>query len=548
VELKKEDVFERTIVKAGGVKVKAKSFAMPAVEPGCIIEYKWREIRVNRDASYVRLEFQRDIPVQQVQYFIKPMAYQNRGFASITLHGKSSPFVKDKGGYYRTTMTDMPAVREESRMPPEDQIKTWMLVFYSAPNPPEPQKFWLELGRRYYEVTKPLMKPSDDVKQLAATLTADAKTSDEKLQRLFEFCRTKITNFTNDASGVSPEERKKLKENKSPSETLKRGMGTGGNIDFLFAALAQSAGFDARLVMSPDRGDIFFDQDIRNITDDYFLFPSNIAVNVDGKWKFFNPGYNYIPFGMLRWQEESVQALITDPKTPEWVETPMSEPGKSLVKRRAKLKLTDDGTMEGDVTIEYTGHFAIERKEEHDAESETQREETLKEELKDQMSAAEISNIKIDNVTDHVKPLVYSFHVRFPNYAQRTGKRLFLQPAFFQHGIAAEFATDNNRKYPIYFHYPWAENDEVAIELPEGFAPDNAESPAGFASSPISEYIPSLAMTKDGKVLIYRRSFFFGGNGNVLFPASSYGQLKTYFDTLHKQDSHSVALKQTATN
>src|SRR5215204_3662348 len=49
VELKKEDIFERTVVKASGVKFKARSFAMPAVEPGCIIEYRWRETRVNTD-------------------------------------------------------------------------------------------------------------------------------------------------------------------------------------------------------------------------------------------------------------------------------------------------------------------------------------------------------------------------------------------------------------------------------------------------------------------------------------------------------------------
>src|SRR4026208_1196659 len=56
VELKKEDIFERTIVKLSGLKMKARSFAMPAVEPGCIIEYRWREVRVNRDANYIRLQ------------------------------------------------------------------------------------------------------------------------------------------------------------------------------------------------------------------------------------------------------------------------------------------------------------------------------------------------------------------------------------------------------------------------------------------------------------------------------------------------------------
>src|SRR6185503_5161660 len=95
----------------------------------------------------------------------------------------------------------------------------------------------------------------------------------------------------------------------------------------------------------------------------YFIQPQNIAVNVGGSWKFFNPGYNYIPLGMLRWQEEGQQSLIRDPKNPVWVSTPMSSPEKSLAKRTARLKLSEDGTLEGDVRLEFTGHQAIERKE-----------------------------------------------------------------------------------------------------------------------------------------------------------------------------------------
>jgi hypothetical protein len=162
------------------------------------------------------------------------------------------------------------------------------------------------------------------------------------------------------------------------------------------------------------------------------------------------------------------------------------------------------------------------------------------------MSAAEITDIKIENVTDHVKPLVYSYHVRFPGYAQRTGKRLFLQPAFFQHGLGPVFGT-TGRRYPVYFHYPWSEDDHVEIGLPSGYALDNAESPAPFGSGAISQYKPNLAVTSDGKSLIYKRSFFFGGGGSILFPAESYGPVKNYFDTMHKQDNHTIALKQSVT-
>lgn len=542
VLLKKEDIYERTIVKGSGLKYKAKSFAMPAVEPGCIIEYRWREVRVNTDANYVRLQFQRDIPVQRVQYSIKPMAYENASFASIVMHGQNTEWVKGKGGYYSTTMTNMPAVYEESRMPPEDQIKTWILVYYQKATSEQPaaEKYWSELGRKFYDGTKSLLKPNDEVKQLAASLTSSAKTDDEKIANLFDFCRTKIKT----TKGLTPDERAKLKENKTPADTLKRGIGTSGDIDLLFASLATAVGFDARIVLASDRGDIFFNKSIPNA---YFLRPQNIAVNIGGTWKFFNPGYNYIQLGMLRWQEEGQESLITDPKNPVWVNTPMSSHDKSLVKRTAKLKLTDDGTLEGDVRVEFTGHFAVERKQELDDQSETEREETLKDEIKGQMSAAEITNIAIENVTDHVKPLVFSYRVRFPGYATRTGKRLFLQPAFFQNGLKPLFATAT-RKYPIYFHYPWSENDEVEFALPKGYALDNADAPAPFASGDISAYKPSLFTRDNDSVLIYKRSFFFGGNESLHYPVTAYPNVKSYFDLVHKQDSHSIALKQTATN
>jgi hypothetical protein len=541
VELKKDDVFERTIVKASGVKVKAKSFAMPAVEAGCVIEYRWREVRVNQSADYIRLQMQRDIPVQQVKYLIKPFPFEGKSFRSITFHGPPTLFKKEKNGFYSLAMSGMRPVYEESRMPPEDEVKTWILVYYASDQGPiDPPKYWSDFGKRFYDVTKQLLKANDQVKQQAAQLTTDAKNDEEKIQRIFEFCRTKIKNINDDASGISDEERKKI-NNKTPSDTLKKLIGTGADIDLLFAALASAAGFDARIVLSPDRGDIFFD---KNLPDAYFLQPSNIAINTGGTWRFFNPGFNYVPFGMLRWQEEGTQALITDPKQPVWIDTPLSPPEKTRVKREAKLTLGTDGTLEGDVRLEYTGHFAIDRKEDSDGDSDTQREDALKEEIKGNMSTAELSNIRIENVTDQVKPIVYSFHVRVPGYAQKTGKRLFVQPAFFQYGVPAVFSA-SDRKYPIYFHYPWSESDEVEIQLPAGFALDNADAPAPFASSNITVYKPSLSVSSDNKLLVYKRDFFFGGGGALNYPVTTYSQLKGLFDMLHKQDNHSIALKQT---
>jgi hypothetical protein len=122
---------------------------------------------------------------------------------------------------------------------------------------------------------------------------------------------------------------------------------------------------------------------------------------------------------------------------------------------------------------------------------------------------------------------------------------LFFQPAVFQRGIEPLFVT-SNRKYPVYFHYPWSEDDDVEIELPAGYQLDNADAPAPFTGGDISEYKPSLAVTENGKNLIYKRHFFFGGRGMILFQVDAYDKVKNFFDLLHKQDNHSVALKQIA--
>ena len=99
----------------------------------------------------------------------------------------------------------MPAVHSEARMPPEDQIKTWMLVYYAKQmaDKVDPEKYWFDLARSYYDRTKSLIKANDEVKQKATALVADAKTDEEKLQRLFQFCRDEIKNTSNDASGLT---------------------------------------------------------------------------------------------------------------------------------------------------------------------------------------------------------------------------------------------------------------------------------------------------------------------------------------------------------
>jgi len=272
------------------------------------------------------------------------------------------------------------------------------------------------------------------------------------------------------------------------------------------------------------------------------LRPSSIGVKSGEMWKLFDPGFKYISPGMLRWQEEGVDGLIANDR-PTWITTPISGPEKSKEKRIATLKLDENGTLEGDITIEYTGHLAVERKLLNDDDSPVQREENLKEAVKGRLSSAELTNIIIENATDPSKPFVYKYHVRVPEYAQRTGKRLFVQPAFFQKGLEPLFSA-GTRRFPIYFRFPWSEEDKITLTLPKGYILDNADRPTPIKAGQTSAYEVNMGITKDQTTLIYDRTFFFGGNEAVLFPVNTYDQMKRLFDEINKADDHMITLKQ----
>lgn len=542
VELKKDDIVDRTIIKTSGVKIKAKSFALPKVELGSIIEYRWREVIPGGSANKLRIQFQREIPVANVTYYLKP--YQGMGYLPFRLG--DTKFVKDRDGFFKFGATNIPAFREEPKAPPENALRSWIFLFFANDTKMTPDKYWTDYGKRLYDGTKDLMKADGEVKSAIANIVGDATDPQEKLRRIYDFCRTKIKNTSDDASGLSDDEREKLKDNKSPGDTLKRGQGTGSDIDFLFAALTKAAGFDTRLALSGNRDDMFFKRDL--FANSYFLGSSFIAVKMGDDWQFFSPAEMYTEFGMLGWPEENQEALVLDPKEPFWLGTPLSGPEKSVEKRTGQFRLLEDGTLEGDVKIEYSGHLGFDKKEYNDDDSPTQREETLKEGVKKRLSTAELSDIKIENVTDPLKPFTYTYHVRIPGYAQRTGKRLFLQPNFFTHGAGPLFVSAT-RQYDVYFHYPWSEKEHIVIALPAGFTLDNADAPASITTDMTHQICANkIKIASDGQMIVYDRDFFFGGGQSILFPVRSYAGIKQLFDMISQSNEHTITLKQSATN
>jgi hypothetical protein len=176
--------------------------------------------------------------------------------------------------------------------------------------------------------------------------------------------------------------------------------------------------------------------------------------------------------------------------------------------------------------------------------SPAKREENIREETKKRLSTAEISDVTIENFDDASKPLTYIFKIRVPNYAQKTGKRLFFQPGFFEYGTSPVFSSAT-RTHSVYFQYPWSEQDDLEFELPNDYLLDNVETPGEVADSQqIGKLKINLGLDKVNNKVFYKRNFYFGNSGLLLFPVSRYESLKGLFDAFHKSDAYAITLKQ----
>jgi len=538
INLNAADIYERELVKTGKTKTMAKSFAVPGIEPGVIVEYQYKEVFKGAWANGVRLVFQRDVPMQKFTFHVRPQ--KGFGLKYNYYNMPETRFVEDPAdkGFFKAVTTNVPAYKTEPHMPPEDEVIRWINLSYtSSHDPPSP---WPEVNRTYYPWLSVDAKPNGLIKKKAAELTAGAATDDEKLRRIYNYVQKEIRNIDLDKK-FDEDERKDL-DCEHAEDVIKRGMSNTVCVELLFASLSMAAGYEVNLVFSGDRSENFFDPEKYPFPS--FIHLSCIAVKVGSEWKFFNSSLPYIPYGYLAWNEEGVNSMLIAENGFLWQMTPISDQDRSPVRRTSKLKLSEDGTLEGTVKLEYQGQQAISRRRSYFDTSPAEREEGLKNEIKARISLAEVSDVLLENFDDNSKPLTYSFKIRVPDYAQKTGKRLIFQPGFFEYGSGSVF-TSTVRTHDIYFAYPWSEQDLIEIQLPPGYALDSPDTPAPVADAQKICYLKiSMGVNKTADKLVYDRKFYFGNEKAVLFPVTAYPALKNLFDTFYKANTHSITLKQ----
>jgi len=545
VEMKSNAVYERDLVRAGGKKVRVTSFALPAVEPGAIVEYRYKEIRNDPHVLYARLQLQREYPVHKVTYYVKPLpAEYSEGYRMGVwpFNCKPSPLKLELNEYSSFTLENVPEFHDEPYMLGEPNVRPWALLYYRSDMKRDPDKYWDSIGRKVYGNLKQALKANDDIKRAAAEAVGGASAPEEKVSALIRYLRKNTRGLYD--PGVTDAERDKLlakmpkDRERTAAEVLKSGLGTADERNLLFAAMASSVGLEARPVLLPDRTDIVFSP---KMADEYFLDNVDMAVKIGDDWKFYDVSA-HLPPGMLGWSEEGLPALLSDPKKPIFLTSPVAPPEGSLTRRTARMTLSDDGTLEGDIEESFSGHAAVEKRKKLEGESEARQQEAYKEIVTGVFTQAEVSSVAVQNADNSAEPLAVKYHIKVPGYGTRTAKRILLQPLFFQRGATPKF-TAAERRYQIVFPYAWKEHDEVSIAFPPSFVLDKGENPGKLDFGKTGWYELKMGI-RNKHELVITRELVFGQEGLLNFQREAYPQVKNAFDAIHGTDSVALTLRQ----
>ncbi len=552
VVLADKDIFEREVIRQSGVKVRAKSFAVPNIEPGVIVEYQYTES--NEDDSFIggRFYLQRDVPVRELVYFYKP--YNSKDPVVEIFNTTGQGFVKDEHGFYRLSRTNVPAYKEERYMPPDDMVKPYAALKdtgYSLAiadgglatmkwDRSNQTKYWGAFAGYNSRRVAFWIDQADSVKKAVQAIIAGAANDEEKLRRIYDYCQ-KLKNISYETAITDDQYKNVAKQ--STKDILKAGpaaSATSSQINGLFGSMVIAADFQTYAAFSSRRDEVFFEP---KMTDRDLLSFAGVMVLVGDTPRTFNPGIKFAGFGQLPWYRENAPALAVNTRSNAWFKLQMTAGDKNLTKRTAKLKLAEDGSLEGTVAIELHGQAALTYRMSNYDDELTKREQNLIDSIHSRISNAEITNVSMENFDDNSKPVIQRYTIKIPNYAQKTGKRMFFQPGIFEYGAAAKFAS-STRQYDIAFSYPWSENDEVEITYPSTYAIDSGEAPGDVNAGEISKDVITIDRDDAASKLSYHRKFYFGNASNLTFNVSAYAAVKELWDMIQKTDTATLSIKQ----
>jgi hypothetical protein len=528
-------IYERATFEARDVRVMSKTFTLPEVQAGSIIEYRFRHRFAQGFVFDSHWILSSDLYTKSAQFSLIPY----RGYTLRTTTPAGLPpgteLPKLDHGIFRLAVRDIPAFVTEEYMPPAEELQMRVDFVYLKDSviDKDPAAFWQRHGKATYRTVEHFMDMRRAMQDAVAKTVSPGDSAEDKLRKLYARCQ-QIRNLSFERARSAQEvEREGAKDNHDVADVWKNGYGNRHQITWLFVALSRAAGFEADPVLVATRTRYFFNPKMENPAQ---LNSAMAVVKLNGQQRFLDPGTPLAPFGAMPWGMTAVKGLRLDQDGGSWIETPLPSAAESSIERRANLKLAPDGSLEGKVTFTFNGLQALSRRLELRNEDDTARTRFLEEGVKGDIGSgcqASLSNTPDWQGTDSA--LMAQFDVKVPGWATVAGRRAFVPSGLFTGGAKHAF-QHATRIHPVYFHYPQRVVDDISIELPPGYQVASVPKPFR-ANITVAKYESSAQ--NSGTVLHLTRAIEVS---SLIVPVANYPVLQDFFESVRTADTEQTVL------
>ena len=522
-------VFEKTIVKVRGYKYQAKTFSLPDVQVGSIIEYSYYiEMQGHSDSEWV---LSQELFTKSAHFTLKPWHDVNLRWSSKLPPGVAAPKPEK---IIHLEVNNIPAFAAEDYMPPAAELKYHVNFIYNGEPVNDPEAFWKEQGKLVFSRLNFAMSDHKAAAQAVAGIVSPDDAPEVKARKIYaRLQQLRNTSFEREKT-EQERKRSKDKEQHTLEDVWKTGYGTGDDITWLFFDLAKAAGLDAHPVLAASRSEKFFNPGLMIDSD---LDSNMVLLHFADHDVFCDPGSAYAPYGLLPWVETGVQGMKLEKDGSTWIKTPVPAAALSHIERTAKLKLSEEtGGLEGTLTVTYTGMEAYTRRVDERNEDDAAKKKLLEDEARESIPGT--AEVELSNSPDwksSEKPLVVEFKLKIPEWTVPAGRRTMLPVGFFSapEKHLFEHATRVN---PVYYHYPSTKIDDVSIELPQGWKAESLPQPVDVNQTVVA--VAFHASLENGTLHLQRKLV----SDIVFLRAEYYNDLRNFYGIVRTGDEQQVVL------
>ena len=440
--------------------IKQKSFTMPAVENGCVVEYAYevRNLKPLLPFDFYEIFLsQNELPMEEdvlevvlpVNIELKYKKFNTSINPVVTINGDKRKYV--------ITNTRQKEIIPEPRMPPItdretfSQISIWTLGSWGA------------ISRWYISLVKEQMQSDSELEAFTKQLVKDKKTDKEKIKAIFNFVSQKIRYV---AVLLGPYTHKPH----PAREIFKKRYGDCKDKTTLLLTMLKIAGIEGQPVLVPARSESF-DESVPSLE----VFNHVIAVVASGNKYYWLDGTNETAaFDSVPFARPTIVFVINPDGTYRFVKTPQMDGKKDFSNLELKCNINQEGDAYVDFMFAFSGKAAEWSRYFYKYLSPEQRKTNF------ERRGIEVKELNFSSFTDTEGPFVINLKGIYKNMAQKLDENTMVLTNTVRLDSYRDITSAKERKYPISFRTSFNSKEKYIYTFPPGFKIKNL--PKSFTS------------------------------------------------------------------